>query len=142
MGQPGEDYLEDALREILDALPSLDPEHLFQLAQLWSEEDQRARRDAWQRAKVALDADDRADLLEQAREDVGSWMRTTQADFHGISGILGREDDQASLRRNAAPAVLDAACGLLAEVDLQAADYDVLSRPWRLTIDSGEPEPS
>jgi hypothetical protein len=62
-------------------------------------------------------------------------MQATRSDFQGIGGLLGQEGDHVSVRRAAAPAVLDAVAALLAERDLNASDFDLLTRPWRIATE-------
>jgi hypothetical protein len=126
---------EDAVDRLLDELPRLSEEDLLLLAQLWSDESDEARRRAWQRAKAAIERSGLTAVLDGARQDVGNWLKASQADFHGVLGLLGREGGHVSARQSAAPAVLDAVAATLAEHDLFSEDYDVLSRPWRITLD-------
>ena len=102
------------------------------MAQLWQEEDAAARKRAWQRAKTTIERARLTEVLDRARDDVGFWMQATPSDFQGIGGLLGQEGDHVSVRRAAAPAVLDAVAALLAERDLPESDYDLLTRPWRI----------
>jgi hypothetical protein len=124
-----------AVGDVLDELDTLSEEDLLLLAQLWSEEDDDARRRAWQRAKAAIERSGLTDVLDGARADVGSWLKASQSDFHGVLGLLGREGGHVSARQSAAPAVLDAVAAALAEHDLFSEDHAVLSRPWRITLD-------
>lgn len=133
--------VEDELDQMLDALTQFSIEDALLMAQLWSEEDQAARQRAWQRAKITIERAGLSDLLDSAREEVGDWLRATPADYQGISGLLGREGDHVSYRRAAAPAALDAIVAMLARDELFSADYDVLSRPWRVAREEeGPPE--
>jgi len=120
----------EAVDRLLDDLSELNTEDTLLMAQLWSDEDSTARQRAWGRAKTAIGRAGLADLLESARVEVGQWMQATPADYQGISGLLGRQSDHISVRASAAPAVLDAVAGVLAQPDLLGDDYDVLLRPW------------
>jgi len=131
--QPWE--LEDTIDELLDRLPAVTAEDALLMAQLWEEEDATGRQRAWQRAKAAIERAGLGEVLDRAREDVGFWMQATPADYQGISGLMGREGGHVSVRRAAAPAVLDAVAALLAEGDLQSADFDLLTRPWRIATE-------
>jgi hypothetical protein len=125
---------------LLAQLAALSSDDALFLAELWSEENAAARRLAWQRAKSAIERAGSSDLLDRARADVGAWMQATPADFHGISGLLGREGEPAGARRAAAPALLDAAAGFLAERELHATDFDVLTGPWRRAMEDVGPD--
>jgi len=120
------------VESLLQDLDRLSAQDTAVLAELWADEDEAGRRRAWQRAKAAIERSGGAELLDRARLEVGRWMLAGQSDYQGIGGLLGRQSDEASLRRLAAPALLDAVAGLLAEPDMQADDADVLLRPWRL----------
>jgi len=124
--------IEDTIDELLDQLPGMTSEDALLMAQLWDEEDAEARKRAWQRAKSAIERARLTEILDRARDDVGFWMQATRSDFQGIGGLLGQEGDHVSVRRAAAPAVLDAVAALLAERDLQESDFDLLTRPWRI----------
>jgi hypothetical protein len=131
--QPWE--IEDTIDQLLDQLPSVTSEDALLMAQLWEEEDATGRKRAWQRAKASIERARLTEVLDRAREDVGFWMQASRSDFQGIGGLLGQEGDHVSVRRAAAPAVLDAVAALLAERDLQAADFDLLTRPWRIATE-------
>jgi hypothetical protein len=131
--QPWE--IEDTIDQLLDQLPAVTSEDALLMAQLWEEEDSASRQRAWQRAKTSIERAKLGEVLDRAREDVGFWMQATRSDFQGISGLLGQEGDHVSVRRAAAPAVLDAVAALLAERDLQASDFDLLTRPWRIATE-------
>ncbi|HUG47016.1 MAG TPA: hypothetical protein VMP67_01245 [Candidatus Limnocylindria bacterium] len=124
--------------DFFEVLAQLTVEDVFLLGQLWSEEDEATRRRAWQRAKPAIELARLTDLLDEARRDVGAWMQATPSDFQGISGLLGRQADDVSVRRHAAPAVLDAVAGLLAGADLYPDETNALLRPWRAVTDDEE----
>lgn len=123
---------ESAVQLLLEEIDELSAQDTAVLAELWAEEDEGSRRRAWQRAKAAIERSGGTQLLDRARLELGRWMLGGQSDYHGIGGLLGRQSEEASLRRLAAPALLDAVAGLLAEPDIQADDADVLLRPWRL----------
>jgi hypothetical protein len=127
--------IEDTIDQLLDQLPEVTSEDALLMAQLWQEEDATERRRAWARAKASIERANLGEVLDRAREDVGFWMQATRSDFQGISGLLGQEGDHVSVRRAAAPAVLDAVAALLAERDLQASDFDLLTRPWRIATE-------
>ena len=131
--QPWE--IEDTIDQLLDQLPAVTAEDALLMAQLWEEEDAAGRKRAWQRAKASIERAKLGEVLDRAREDVGFWMQATPSDFQGIGGLLGQEGDHVSVRRAAAPAVLDAVAALLAERDLQASDFDLLTRPWRIATE-------
>jgi hypothetical protein len=120
---------EEAVDQLLDELPLLSEYETLIMAQLWADENDEARRRAWQRAKPAIRRTGLDDLLSRAREEVAVWMRASQADFAGLAGLLGREGGHVSARQSAAPAVLDAIAATLAQRELHSADYDLLLRP-------------
>jgi hypothetical protein len=123
---------EKATNQLIDALWELSVEDTLLLGQLWSEDGAETRQRAWQRAKPAIERAGLDDLLNQVRGEVGQWMQATPADYQGIGGLLGRESGEVLIRRAAAPAVLDAAAGVLAEPDLMIEDVDALLHPWRV----------
>jgi len=127
--------IEDTIDQLLDQLPEVTSEDALLMAQLWQEEDATERRRAWERAKSSIERAKLGEVLDRAREDVGFWMQATRSDFQGISGLLGQESNHVSVRRAAAPAVLDAVAALLAERDLLASDFDLLTRPWRIATE-------
>jgi 2-keto-3-deoxy-galactonokinase len=129
---------EEAVDRLLDELPLLSEYETLIMAQLWSDEDDEARRRAWQRAKPAIRRTGLNDVLDRARDEVATWMRASQADFAGLAGLLGREGGHVSARQSAAPAVLDAIAATLAQRELHSADYDLLLRPWQRALEAGE----
>jgi hypothetical protein len=131
--------IDERVGKLLGELPSLTEDDALFMADLWAEEDAAARGRAWQQAKAAIERAGKSDLLDRARSDVGNWMKAAPADFHGISGLLGREGGHVGARRAAAPALLDAVAGFIAERDLHSADFDVLTRPWRIAMED-EPD--
>lgn len=120
-----------AVDEVLDALPQLSEYETLVMAQLWTEEDETARRRAWQRAKQSIRRARFDDILDDARVEVASWTKASQADFQGIAGLLGRDGGHVSARQSAAPAILDVIAARLAARDLHSDDHDLLERPWR-----------
>lgn len=123
--------IDERVASLLDELGKLTNDDAFEMAELWGEEDGAARRRAWQHAKASIERARLTAVLDRARTEVGDWMKAAPADFQGISGLMGREGEHVSARRAAAPALLDAVAGLLAERELDPADFELLTRPWR-----------
>ncbi|CAN5801150.1 hypothetical protein BH24CHL6_BH24CHL6_16610 [soil metagenome] len=132
---------EAATNKLIDALWELSVEDTLLLGQLWSEDGAEIRQRAWQRAKPAIERARLEDLLDRVRGEVGQWMQATPADYQGIGGLLGRETADVLIRRAAAPAVLDAVAGVLAEPDLMIEDLDALLRPWRVANEPDDEPP-
>jgi hypothetical protein len=137
---------DDAQAELDTLLASLDlltDDDAWYLADLWAKEDDAARRQAWGRAKAAIEASDLISELDRVRNSVGAWMQASSSDFTGIEGLLGSSGSGASGRRGAAPAFIDAAAAILAGDALDEGDEKVLLGPWRaLGEDEAEAQPS
>jgi hypothetical protein len=127
------------LDELLASLELLADDDVAYLAELWDKEDGTARREAWIKAKPAIEKAGLMRDLDRVRSSVGAWMQASSSDFQGIDGLLGGAGGAAGARRAAAPAFIDAAAAILAGDALDEGDQRVLAGPWRrLTED--EPE--
>ena len=131
------------LDSLLASLDLLTDDDVWYLSDLWSKEDDAARRRAWVKAKTAIEQSGLTREMDRIRSSVGSWMQANSADFQGIQGLLGSAGEGASGRRGAAPAFVDAAAAILAGDALDEADQMVLLGPWRtLGEDEAEAQPS
>jgi hypothetical protein len=119
------------LDELLASLELLAEDDVAFLAELWDKEDGVARRDAWAKAKPAIEKAGLMRDLDRVRNSVGSWMQANSSDFQGIEGLLGGVGGGAGVRRAAAPAFIDAAAAILAGEALDETERRVLAGPWR-----------
>jgi hypothetical protein len=125
------DQAQAELDALLAGLDLLTDDDVWYLADLWSKEDDAARRRAWVKAKTAIEEADLTRDLDRVRSSVGAWMQSNSSDFTGIEGLLGSSGSGASSRRGAAPAFIDAAAAILAGDALDEGEQKVLLRPWR-----------
>jgi hypothetical protein len=125
------DQAQAELDTLLAGLDLLTDDDVWYLADLWSKEDDAARRRAWVKAKSAIEASGLISELDRVRSSVGAWMQANSSDFTGIEGLLGSAGQGASGRRGAAPAFIDAAAAILAGDALDEGDKRVLLGPWR-----------
>ena len=125
------DQAQAELDALLAGLDLLTDEDVWYLADLWSKEDDAARRRAWVKAKTAIEEADLTRDLDRVRSSVGAWMQSNSSDFTGIEGLLGSSGAGASGRRGAAPAFIDAAAAILAGDALDEGEQKVLLGPWR-----------
>ena len=132
------DQSQAELDALLAGLDLLTDDDVWYLADLWSKEDDAARRRAWVKAKAAIEASGLTSELDRVRSSVGAWMQSNSSDFTGITGLIGSAGENASGRRGAAPAFIDAAAAILAGDALNEGDQKVLLGPWR---GLGEDEP-
>ena len=129
--------------ELLASMDLLSDDDVFDLAESWAKVDEDARRDAWVKAKAAIEQAGLMKELDRVRVSAGEWMQANSSDFHGIEGLMGGAGGPAGARRAAAPALIDFAAAILAGDALDEEDRRVLVHPWRkLTEDQSEPEPS
>jgi hypothetical protein len=126
------------LDALLAGLDLLTDDDVWYLADLWAKEDEAARREAWAKAKTAIERSGLTRELDRIRSSVGAWMQANSSDFTGIAGVIGSSGQGASGRRGAAPAFIDAAAAILAGDALDEDEQKVLLGPWR---GLGEDEP-
>jgi hypothetical protein len=119
------------LETLLASLDLLTDDDVWYVADLWSKEDEAARRQAWAKAKAQIEASGLTSELDRVRGSVGAWMQANSSDFTGIEGLLGSAGSGASGRRGAAPAFIDAAAAIIAGDALDERDQKVLLGPWR-----------
>jgi hypothetical protein len=129
----------DALDLLLDSLGPLTEDQLFVLIEAWHEQDEAARRRAWTRAKAEISRRRLDRSLERARHHVARWAAAGRNDYHGIGGLLGLPSQDARLRTEAAPAVLDAVAGLLVGDALEDDERLALLAPWRALDEDSSP---
>jgi len=125
------DHAQAELDTLLASLDLLTDDDVWYLADLWTKEDDAARRQAWINAKAAIEAAGLTSELDRVRRSVGTWMQASSSDFTGIEGLLGSAGSGASGRRGAAPAFIDAAAAIMAGDALDELDQKVLLGPWR-----------
>jgi hypothetical protein len=133
------DHARAELDELLASMELLEDDDVAYLAELWEKEDGDARRNAWGKAKPAIEKAGLSRDLDRVRLSVSSWMQASASDFQGIEGLLGGAGGPAGVRRAAAPAFIDAAAAILAGDALEEGERSVLVRPWhRLTEEESE----
>ncbi|OFW54753.1 MAG: hypothetical protein A2146_01255 [Actinobacteria bacterium RBG_16_67_10] len=125
------DHAQAELDTLLASLDLLADDDVWYLADLWTKEDDGARRQAWVKAKAAIEAAGLTGELDRVRGTVGTWMQASSSDFTGIEGLLGSSGSGAGGRRGAAPAFIDAAAAIIAGDALDELDQKVLLGPWR-----------
>jgi len=134
------DHAQAEIDTLLASLDLLTDDDVWYLADLWTKEDDADRRQAWVKAKAAIEAAGLTGELDRVRGSVGTWMQASSSDFTGIEGLLGSSGSGASGRRGAAPAFIDAAAAIMAGDALDERDQKVLLGPWRgLGEDEAEP---
>jgi hypothetical protein len=133
------DHARAQLDELMASMELLSDDDVAFLAELWEKEDSDARRDAWVKAKAAIEGAGLMRDLDRVRVHVGEWMQASASDFQGIEGLLGGAGGPAGTRRVAAPGLIDYAAAVLAGDALDDMQRSVLVRPWReLTEDQSE----
>jgi hypothetical protein len=125
------DHARNEIDELLASMDLLSDDDVFDLAEWWAKEDEDARREAWAKAKAAIEQAGLMKELDRVRVSAGEWMQANSSDFQGIEGLMGGSGGPAGARRAAAPAMIDFAAATLAGDALEEPDRAVLVRPWR-----------
>jgi hypothetical protein len=123
----------DAVEAFLECLDELSEGQLLELAAVWSKQDSQAHDDAWTRAVAVAARDGLTDRFEQARDAATHWAtRGTNVPWpYGFN-----ESARADIRRQAGPALADAAVALLLGERLDEETGEILIGPWRRTVDT------
>ena len=114
-------------------LPGLDRGELLALAAAHGAADQ-AREEAWRTVREVVSAAHLERDLDRVRVEVGTWA--THLSSLTVQQLGGGLSDQllAEARREAAPAVLDAAVAFLLGTALPDQDRAALLRPWESVL--------
>lgn len=116
------------LEDFLDSLDFLNEAQLLNLAASWEARDTRAHGDAWTQAVACAAVSGLTAAMEEAREAAMTWaIRGTNAPWpYG----LPMEDTWLQIRRQAAPALADAAVVMVLGGRLDEATRAGLLGPW------------
>ena len=117
------------LDALLARLPSLDHGDLLALAGARGVED-REREGAWKTVRQMVSADHLERELDLVRSEVGAWATRLGPLTVQQLGSAASNESMVDARRDAAPAVLDAAAAYLVGAKLPDRDRASLLRPW------------
>lgn len=119
------DLLFDRFERMTDA-------EFMMLRTVWDQQDPVARGDAWTLLKVALRTSRRERMLDDARNRMAAWLnnyppRGTFPDATGQMSLSGM--DQATVRKEAFPPMLDAIAATIAADGLSPDEQTLLLEP-------------
>ncbi len=124
----------DSVEEFLESLDELLDVQLLEIHATWRRTDPRARERAWTAAAAAAARSGLTERLGQVREAATQWAtRSPTGPWLYSFNDMGRAD----MRRQAAPALADAAVALLLGDHLDEKSGDVLIAPWLRSTRSG-----
>lgn len=126
------------LDELLATLDLLTEDDAWFLADQWEREDADARKQAWAKAKAAIEERGLTKELDRLRGSIGGWMQVNRSDLD-LQGMLGMGSSGSGARQSAAPALMDATAALLAGDALTKEEAGVLLRPWQSLDEDDEP---
>ena len=135
---PIPDETQADLDELLASLDLLSEDDAWFLAEQWEREDADARKEAWAKAKSAIEQRGLTKELDRLRGSIGSWMQVNRSDLD-LQGMLGLGNSGSGARQSAAPALMDATAALLAGDALSEEEAAVLLRPWQALGEDDEP---
>ena len=119
--------------QLFDRFERMPDAELIMLRSVWEGEDATAREEAWTMVKVALRRTKRDRMLDDARDRIAAWVnnyppRGTFPDATGTMSLSGM--DQASIRKQAFPPMLDAVAATIADDGLDQDQRWVLLKPY------------
>ena len=119
--------------QVFDRFERMPDAELIMLRSVWEGEDATAREEAWTMVKVALRRTKRDRMLDDARDRIAAWVnnyppRGTFPDATGTMSLSGM--DQASIRKQAFPPMLDAVAATIADDGLDQDQRWVLFKPY------------
>jgi hypothetical protein len=130
---PSRELVEQRLEELLARVGRMPDEDLALLRSAWNGGDAQARAVAWQKAKRAIEARGRDDLMNETRERLAGWAHGQRLGFALEYGNLMADPRSMlagpELRRDALPPLLDAIAAIVASGGLDADDTAVLLEP-------------
>ena len=110
--------IQKRIDQLFDRFERMPDAELIMLRSVWEGEDATAREEAWTMVKVALRTTKRDRMLDDARDRIAAWVnnyppRGTFPDATGTMSLSGM--DQASIRKQAFPPMLDAVAATIAD---------------------------
>ena len=119
--------------QLFDRFGRMPDAELIMLRSVWETEDATAREEAWTMVKAALRTTKRDRMLDDARDRIAAWVnnyppRGTFPDATGQMSLSGM--DQASIRKQAFPPMLDAVAATIADDGLDQDERWVLLKPY------------
>ena len=119
--------------QLFDRFGRMPDAELIMLRSVWETEDATAREEAWTMVKAALRTTKRDRMLDDARDRIAAWVnnyppRGTFPDATDQMSLSGM--DQASIRKQALPPMLDAVAATIADDGLDQDQRWVLLKPY------------
>ena len=125
--------IQKRIDQVFDRFERMPDAELIMLRSVWETEDATAREEAWTMVKAALRTTKRDRMLDDARDRIAAWVnnyppRGTFPDATGQMSLSGM--DQASIRKQAFPPMLDAVAATIADDGLDQDQRWVLLKPY------------
>jgi hypothetical protein len=125
----------EAMGQFIESLDGLTEEQLLGMAAAWGSVDEQARADAWTQVRAVAAKEGLGRDVDQIRERAMEWA--TRGTDPGWPYALDAGDLSRKARKEAAPAVVDAAIAIALDDWLDESTRDVLLGPWRRVSDEG-----
>jgi hypothetical protein len=132
--------IQERVDRLFDRFERMGDAELVLMRSVWEEQDPAARQAAWARVKTVVSENARGDLLDDARNRIASWVnnyppRGTFPDATGAMSLSGM--DQAAVRQEAIPPMLDSIAAAIAADGLSDAEQAVLMEPFAALSQDG-----
>ncbi len=125
--------VQERVDRLFDRFERMGDAEFVLMRSVWEEQEPTARQNAWASVKTAVSANARDGMLNDARNRIASWVnnyppRGTFPDATGAMSLSGM--DQATVRQEAIPPMLDAVAAAIAADGLSNAERSVLMEPF------------